>query len=109
MGWDQFNGILKAKTVLGDEDDYELRKAMVTAGALVAGAYYDTFEGAGLPAANTLPTGSNAFVAVSGNNGAPTHNLITAPNPASGKTRHFLYAEIASDVASGIGDLILYD
>lgn len=109
MGFDQYNTLLKAKTVLGDEDDYEFRKAMVTAGALVAGAYYDTFEGAGIPAANTFPTGSNAFVACSGNNGAPTHNLIAAPNPASGKTRHLLYCELDTDVANGTGTLIFYD
>jgi len=109
MGWDQYNQLLKAKTVLGDEDDYEMRKTQATAGALAAGAIYDHFQGASIPAANVLPTGSNAFVAVSGNNGAPTHNIITAPNPASGKTRHLLYGEFDTDVTNGVGTLILYD
>lgn len=107
MGWDQFSALLRSKTVLGDEDDTEVQKSTI-AGTTIAGSYYDTFEGGTDPAANTLPTGSNAFVEVSGNNGTPTHNVTAFPNVAASKTKHLLYADAAAP-GSALGDIIIYD
>lgn len=114
MGFDQFNSLLNAKTVLGQEDDIDWQKSPQTAGALVAGGYYDFYEGAGEPAANTYPAGSNAFKLATGNNNNPlvggvAANLITAPNVLAAQSRHLIYAEAVGDVAASTGTIIFFD
>lgn len=114
MGFDSFRDLMRAQTVLGDSKQFAFQKTQVTAGALVASAYYDFYESGTEPAANTLPTGSNAFKVASGNNGAPTLGGVSVNgfnfvNPSAGKTRHLLYTEGYGDVASSIGTLYFYD
>jgi hypothetical protein len=115
MGFDQFNALLKAKTQLGDEDDVDWQKTPATAGALVAGGYYDLFEGSGDPAAGAYPTGSNAFKLATGNNGSPqiggvsTPGFISFANVGATKTKHLLWAEAVTDQSNGQGDVILLD
>lgn len=109
MGFSSFDKIVSALTVLGDTGDIEWSKTTAQTSALAAGSYHDLFLGGDEPAAVTLPTGSNAFVEVSGNNGSPTHNGIVLANPAASKTRHALYLEALANTSNGQGDLYVED
>lgn len=106
MGFLNYSSFMEEVTINGTMEDRDFQKTQNTAGALVASAYYDHFEGGTEPAANTFPTGSNAFVPVSN---ITAHNVVEFTDAPAGKSKHLIYADVVSDVANGIGSLIIYD
>ncbi len=115
MGFTGLDHLLRAQTVLNDKEEWDIEKTPVTAGALVASAYYDFYEAGPLPAANAFPTGSKAFKAVRANSGTPQAggagiNALAFTVPSGGKTRHLTYMEQnGGNVASCVGDWIALD
>ncbi len=109
MGFTSFDALARALTVNGDGGDVEWSKTTAQTSALTASSYHDLLLGGDEPAAVTLPTGSRAFVAVSGGNGTPTHNGLILANPDANKTRHALVLEGLVATANGQGDLYLLD
>jgi len=115
MGFDSSRDLLRAQTVLDDSRQFQFQKTKATAaGAYVATAYYDFYEGGVEPTANTLPLASNAWKLASGNNGSPQFggvgvNGFNFVNPTTGKTRHLLWAEAYGDLANSTGTLLFYD
>lgn len=108
MGWDSHARYIKAATQLAGMNDIEFFFPILTAGSTVAGAFYHFWQqSGGDPVANAYGTGSNAYVAVSGNDGSPTHNTIARTNPTGGKTRHLVYSELQGS-STGMDGILSY-
>lgn len=106
MGFLNYSSFMEEVTINNTMEDRDFQKTQQGAGALVASAYYDHFEGASEPAANTFPTGSNAFVPVSN---VTAHNVLKFTDAPAGKSKHLIYADCVGDVAGSSGTFIIYD
>jgi hypothetical protein len=115
MGFSGMDHLLRAQTVLDDREVWDMEKTPITAGALTSLAYYDLFEAGTVPATNTLPTGSSAFLAARANSGVPqlggvNINALAFTVPSGSKTRHLTFMNNnGGSIANCHGNTFLLD